>query len=67
MIVTECKKDCWCSDCTDQECVHAGKAYADCPRWKCIHEYGTKELDDCENCQWLKEYKESYEKKGRLK
>lgn len=50
----ECKRDCFCKDCDDKECLHAGKAEADCPRYICIFPSYSKEFLDCENCLWLK-------------
>lgn len=50
----ECNKDCFCKDCDDTECSHAGKAEADCPRYTCVFQTYTSEHLDCENCLWLK-------------
>lgn len=55
-----CTRDNWCSECDDSECLHAGDAAADCPRYKCIHDIG--DYMDCENCDWLYDYKKECEK-----
>lgn len=66
--LTECTNDCFCKDCKDPECNHAGKYEADCPRYVCVYNINTKEFMDCENCLWLKQWYKDIEKaKGGAK
>lgn len=46
-----------CVDCDSEICAHAGKAEADCPKWRC----DTPEIK-CEDCKFLKDYVENYRK-----
>ena len=48
-----CTRKNLCIDCDDLECLQAGEAVADCPKWKCDNEIG-----DCFSCEFLKEYQE---------
>jgi hypothetical protein len=48
--ITQCTKNNFCKDCTDEECLHAGKIHADCPKTQCI------EQCTCEECDFIKEY-----------
>lgn len=59
----ECTRDCFCKDCDDEECLHAGKAEADCPRYHCLCQTNSKEHLDCENCLWLKGWYSEMRKK----
>ena len=59
----ECNKDCFCKDCDDKECLHAGKAEADCPRYACVFPSYSPEFFDCENCLWLKGFYADMRKK----
>lgn len=52
----ECNKKCFCKDCDDEECWHAGRREADCPRYSCVLKSDTAEWLDCENCLWLEGY-----------
>ncbi|MGN0483851.1 MAG: hypothetical protein ACI4HI_09900 [Lachnospiraceae bacterium] len=49
---------CWCKDCNDQECLGAGKAENDCPKWKCDGD------GDCEHCSFLQDLYEKGNKNG---
>lgn len=59
----ECDKNCFCKDCDDAKCWHAGKPEADCPRYHCLYSTDSKEYLDCENCLWLKGWYGEKEKK----
>lgn len=49
---SECTRKNFCVDCDDSDCLFAGCIEADCPKWKCDNP-----SMDCENCEFLKEYK----------
>ena len=49
---SECTRKGFCVYCDDPHCIHAGDIEADCPKWKCDNP-----TMDCENCEFLKEYK----------
>lgn len=53
-----CDKKCFCSDCTDTSCIHCGDAGADCPRYQCLYDPLDLQFMNCENCSWLKYWKE---------
>lgn len=54
----ECNRDNLCVDCDSTTCLRAGDIGADCPKWVCDNvPYG-----ECENCEFIKEYAESYRK-----
>lgn len=48
-----CDKQCLCVDCDNKECLHAGKAMADCPKYHCDNSNG---IDECDNCDFLKQF-----------
>lgn len=49
---SECNKLSLCVDCDSDTCIHAGSLMADCPKHYCDN----IKIDDCENCDWMKEY-----------
>ena len=51
--INRCTRKNLCVDCNDPDCLLAGDAEADCPKWRCDNP-----TMDCENCEDLKEYKE---------
>lgn len=52
VTIDECTRKNFCVDCDDSDCSFAGCIEADCPKWKCDNP-----SMDCENCEFLKEYK----------
>ena len=50
--ISECIRTNLCVDCDDPDCLLAGEAEADCPKWKCDNP-----SMNCEACEFLKEYK----------
>ena len=50
--IDKCTRTNFCADCDDPDCLLAGVAEADCPKLKCDNP-----TMDCENCEFLKEYK----------
>ena len=52
VTIDECTRKNFCVDCDDSDCTFAGCIEADCPKWKCDNQ-----TMDCENCEFLKEYK----------
>ena len=50
--INRCTRKNFCVDCDDPNCLSAGVAEADCPKWKCDNP-----TMDCDNCEFLKEYK----------
>ena len=52
-ILEGCKRPIFCADCDDPRCIFAGNIEADCPKWVCDNNPSM----DCENCEFLKEYK----------
>ena len=52
VTINECTRKNFCVDCDDSNCTFAGCIEADCPKWKCDNP-----SMDCENCEFLKEYK----------
>ena len=53
VTIDECTRTNFCVDCDDPNCLFAGEVEADCPKWECDN---TPTMD-CENCEFLKEYK----------
>lgn len=58
LMIGLCNKKCFCSDCTDTSCIHCGDAGADCPRYECLYDPGDYRFMCCEDCSWLKYWKE---------
>lgn len=50
--INRCTRPNFCADCDDPHCIFAGDIGADCPKWKCDNP-----IMDCENCEFLMEYK----------
>ena len=50
--INRCTRKNYCVDCDDPDCLLAGEVEADCPKLKCDNP-----SMDCENCEFLKEYK----------
>ena len=62
--IKNCEEDILCVDCKNEECLHHGKAMADCPKYDCDNE----PMYDCEHCEFMKKYQEDcrklYKQKG---
>lgn len=57
----ECKRDNLCVDCDDKNCLHAGQAIADCPKYHCDNPNG---IQECEKCDFLKEFQDIMRNEG---
>ena len=49
-----CKRKVLCVDCDDDACFLQGHLRSDCPKFICDRKFA--EYEDCESCEFLKEY-----------
>lgn len=56
-----CTKHSLCVDCDSKTCFRAGDIGADCPKYSCDN----TPPNDCENCQWIKDYVQIMRKEYR--
>lgn len=56
MKLSECKRDNLCVDCDSKTCLRAGDIMADCPKYHCDN---TKGIQECANCDFIKDYQKS--------
>lgn len=61
ITMSSCTKKSLCVDCDSKTCHRAGDIGADCPKYKCDNDIP----NDCENCQWIREYVQVMRKEYR--